>query len=87
MLPKDSKVRREQAQVLAQMQTQMQLDPHLREKPVQEKVMPYSDKLFRKTAIEWLVSTDQVCNGLFLYLPFNNHLLTANRCPRSSEVC
>jgi hypothetical protein len=28
--------------------------------PQKERVVPYSDNLFRDAAIEWLVSTDQV---------------------------
>ena len=39
---------------------QSRLDSHLREKPQKERVVPYSDDLFRSAAIEWLVSTDQV---------------------------
>jgi hypothetical protein len=41
---------------------QSTLDPHLEERPVKEHVIPYSDNLFREAAIEWLVSTDQVCS-------------------------
>lgn len=26
-----------------------------------ETFVPYSDALFRKTAVEWLIATDQVC--------------------------
>ena len=40
---------------------QLCLDPHLREKPQKERVIPYDDDLFRDAAIELLVSTDQVC--------------------------
>jgi hypothetical protein len=36
------------------------LDRDLREKKTNERVMKYTDKLFRKVAIEWLVATDQV---------------------------
>ena len=44
-----------------------QLDLHLQERPVKEKVLPYSDKFFRKTAIKWLVLTDQVHRILYWY--------------------
>ena len=45
----------EQAKAKLHQQT---LDPHLREKP--ERVVPYSDALFREAAVEWLIATDQV---------------------------
>jgi hypothetical protein len=57
MLPGDTKRRKAKADTDAQ-QT---LDPHLRELPVKERVYPYTDVAFRQAAIEWLVSTDQVC--------------------------
>jgi hypothetical protein len=57
MLPKDAKKRRNDAAA----DKQSRLDPHLREKPQKERVIPYNDDLFRDAAIEWLVSTDQVC--------------------------
>ncbi len=62
MLPKDTKQRRETEAAGA---TQSTLDGHLREKPaVPERVVKYTDALFREAAIEWLVSTDQVSNSL-----------------------
>jgi hypothetical protein len=36
------------------------LDHDLVEKKMTERIVPYSDKLFRQAAIEWLVATDQV---------------------------
>jgi hypothetical protein len=60
MLPKDSKARREKAKANAQ----TSLDPHLEEMPIKKCVVPYSDALFQRVTIEWLVSTDQVCNKL-----------------------
>jgi hypothetical protein len=56
MLPKDAKNRRQ----ATMKDTQQRLDPHLEEKPPRERVIPYTDDLFREAAIEWLVSTDQV---------------------------
>ncbi|KAK6969475.1 putative AC transposase [Favolaschia claudopus] len=44
--------------------TQPTLDQHLREKPEQEVIIPYSDALFREAAIEWLVATDQPIDAL-----------------------
>ena len=58
MLPKDAKKRRKD--VLAN--DQSRLDLHLQEKPQREVIILYSDECFRDAAIEWLVSTDQVCN-------------------------
>ena len=62
MLPKDAESRRKDADA----NNQLCLDPHLREKPQKEKIIPYTDELFRDAAIEWLVSTDQVCKANFL---------------------
>ncbi|TFY77607.1 hypothetical protein EWM64_g6405 [Hericium alpestre] len=45
-------------------ETQTQLDPHLQNIPPTERVTPYSDKLFRKAAIEWLIATDQPLSAL-----------------------
>jgi hypothetical protein len=37
------------------------LDKHLKEKNLlSERVIPYSDRMFRQAAIEWLIATDQV---------------------------
>ncbi|KAJ6523122.1 hypothetical protein DFH09DRAFT_938048, partial [Mycena vulgaris] len=41
---------------------QKTLDPHLREKL--ERVVPYSDTLFRDVALEWLIATDQPIDAL-----------------------
>ncbi|KAJ7847688.1 hypothetical protein B0H13DRAFT_1646001, partial [Mycena leptocephala] len=41
---------------------QQTLDPHLREKP--ERVVSYSDELFRDAALEWLIATDQPIDAL-----------------------
>lgn len=40
------------------------LDRDLREKKLSEQVIPYSDKLFHRAAIEWLVVTDQLIQAL-----------------------
>ena len=36
------------------------LDCDLKEKKIAERIVPYSDKTFCRTVIEWLVATDQV---------------------------
>jgi hypothetical protein len=59
MLPRDTKRRREQAEA----SNQTRLDSHLKERPVREMMIPYSDQSFREAAIEWLVATDQVRVG------------------------
>ena len=43
---------------------QPHLNPHLWEKPQRERIIPYTNELFCDAAIEWLVSTDQVCKLL-----------------------
>ena len=58
MLPKDAEMRRKNLHA----QNQPSLDLHLREMPQKEITIPYTDDLFRKAAIEWLASTDQVRN-------------------------
>ena len=42
------------------MKVNQTLEKHLVKKKMSEHVTPYSDKLLRKVAIEWLVATDQV---------------------------
>jgi hypothetical protein len=73
MLPKDAEKRRNDAAA----DNQSRLDPHLKERLPKERVIPYNDDLFRDAAIEWLVSTDQVCqnsqssNTVLMYIPAN----------------
>jgi hypothetical protein len=42
-------------------QAQHTIDSHLTERKLTDRVLPYSDKAFRKAAIQWLIATDQVC--------------------------
>ncbi|KAH0837807.1 hypothetical protein J3R83DRAFT_6008 [Lanmaoa asiatica] len=56
MLPKDCKERKDRA---LSTQKQCQLDPHLHPVAAKEIIPPYSDELFRDTAIQWLINTDQ----------------------------
>jgi hypothetical protein len=41
-------------------QAQQQIDAHLTERKLSERAIPYTHQNFRKAAIEWLVTTDQV---------------------------
>ena len=54
-LPGDIKKRKEATE-----KAERTLDRDLKEKKLTERVLPYTDKLFRQAAIEWLVATDQV---------------------------
>ena len=56
-LPRDVKKRKAAAEEVTQT-----LDRDLREKKIPERAVIYSDKLFRRAAVEWLVATDQVSN-------------------------
>jgi hypothetical protein len=67
MLPKDTKNRRH----ATMKDTQQRLDPHLEEKPPRERVITYTDDLFREAAIQWLVSTDQVSEALTITIYTN----------------
>jgi hypothetical protein len=57
-LPGDVKKRKEAAE-----EVHRTLDPDLREK-IPERVVVYSDKLFRRVAVEWLAATDQVSGSI-----------------------
>jgi hypothetical protein len=74
MLPKDAKNRRQ----ATMKDTQQRLDPHLEEKPPRERVIPYTDDLFREAAIEWLVSNDQVSETSIIKLYINTCLMIAD---------
>ncbi|KAJ6617734.1 hypothetical protein B0H10DRAFT_1796852, partial [Mycena sp. CBHHK59/15] len=45
---------------------QQTLEPHLREKP--ERIVPYTDELWRTSALEWLIATDQAHIFYFIRL-------------------
>ena len=64
-LPGDVKKRKEAAQEVTRT-----LDRDLQEKKTPEWVAPYSDKLFRRAAIEWLVATDQVRNPILVVVRY-----------------
>jgi hypothetical protein len=41
-------------------QAQQSINAHMTERKLSECVVPYSDKLSKKAAVEWLIATDQV---------------------------
>ncbi|KAG1831125.1 hypothetical protein EV424DRAFT_1314869 [Suillus variegatus] len=45
-------------------QAQQTINVHLTEHKLSERVIPYTNKLFKKAAIEWLVATDQPIQAL-----------------------
>ncbi|KAG1765407.1 hypothetical protein EDD22DRAFT_775068, partial [Suillus occidentalis] len=57
MLPGDVKARKQNA-------AQQNISAHLTERKLAERVVLYSDKLFKQAAIEWLVATDQPIQAL-----------------------
>ena len=67
-LPDAVKQAKEAADIDRDMLQQSNLDGHLRKIPQQERVIPYSDKLFREAAVEWLIATDQVHNYLLILI-------------------
>jgi hypothetical protein len=60
-LPGDVKKRKEAAEEVIRT-----LDPDLRERKIER--VPYSHKVFRRAAVEWLVATDQVSDSIFLWI-------------------
>ncbi|KAH7885626.1 hypothetical protein F5I97DRAFT_1810590 [Phlebopus sp. FC_14] len=44
------------------------MNDHVREIVPTEHVIPYSDALFREAAVEWLITTNQVCLSLYYVL-------------------
>jgi hypothetical protein len=63
MLPGDIAARKKTNE-----QARHTIDTHLVERKQADHVLPYTDQTFKKAAIEWLVSTNQVCDSEF---PFN----------------
>ncbi|KAG2033417.1 hypothetical protein BDR03DRAFT_824198, partial [Suillus americanus] len=58
-LPGDVKAEKEKAA-----QAQQSINAHMTEQKLSERVVPYSDKLFKKAAVEWLIATDQPIQAL-----------------------
>jgi len=63
MLPEDTKERRQA--LTDQTLRQSVVDDHFKPATPEDKPTPYSDKLFKEAAIEWLIETNQV--SLYLY--------------------
>ena len=57
----------------------------LREKKIFEKVVPYSHRIFRRAAVEWLVAMDQVGNFI-LQLISCLIFFTAHSSSQTSQV-
>jgi hypothetical protein len=57
MLPSDVGARKKEREELQRI-----INSHLTEQKLADCIIPYSDKIFRKAAIEWLIATDQVCH-------------------------
>ncbi|KAG1848409.1 hypothetical protein C8R48DRAFT_614931, partial [Suillus tomentosus] len=76
MLALDVKERKNAAAVMSAQQGS--LDPHLHEVQPGKHVLPYSDKLFREAAIEWLASTNQPIQA-FDHPSFKKMIDTASR--------
>ncbi|KAF8526667.1 hypothetical protein BU17DRAFT_40587, partial [Hysterangium stoloniferum] len=62
MLPGDMKCRNAEAKAGAE--AQLTLDSYLQQQPIKECIVPYTDPVFCKAMIEWLVSTDQPIQAL-----------------------
>ncbi|KIM77741.1 hypothetical protein PILCRDRAFT_47046, partial [Piloderma croceum F 1598] len=80
MLPGDVKARKEKAE-----HTQQTINSHLTERKLSERVLPYSDKQFKKAAIEWLVSTDQPIQALE-YPKFKEMIDVASRATNGVKI-
>ena len=64
-LPEDVKKRK-----AAEEEAMRMLDHDLKEKKPSEWVAPYSNKLFRGVAVEWLAATDQVKKSFLQLRPY-----------------
>ena len=53
------------ANVVSKLPATRTLDRDLGEKKLLKQIIPYSDKLLRRVAVEWLVATDQVRNPFY----------------------
>jgi hypothetical protein len=56
MLPEDTKERREALQSLQQ----SAVDEHFKAVAPEDKLIAYSDEVFKEATIEWLIETNQV---------------------------
>ena len=60
---KDAKIAEDHAK-------QQSIKLHLSHGPPKEKVVSYTDALFRDAAVQWLIETNQVCPILSVYFMF-----------------
>jgi len=70
-LPKDVKARK-LAEAAASAQHQTSVEDHFPTQPPPERVIPYSDTLFKEAAEDWLAATDQVRFYLMYYVLYGN---------------
>ncbi|KAG1886428.1 uncharacterized protein F5891DRAFT_968156 [Suillus fuscotomentosus] len=80
MLPGDVKAHKEKAE-----QAQRTINSHLTECKLSERVIPYSDKLFKQASIEWLVATDQPIQALE-HPKFQEMIYVASRATNSVKI-
>ena len=68
---------------------QTSIDPHLQERVLKERVIPYLDGIFQRAVLEWLIETDQVCVCLTVMSSFIDHMnqpLQALNNPKFKEM-
>ncbi|KJA12714.1 hypothetical protein HYPSUDRAFT_116501, partial [Hypholoma sublateritium FD-334 SS-4] len=80
-LPKATKIRNEAKKAAEAAKQQSSIEPHLEERKVKERVIPYSDALFKQAAIEWLIATDQPLQALE-HPKFHEMIAVASRAPK-----
>jgi hypothetical protein len=93
-LLKAVKMKKEKADNAAAKIKQRLLDGHLKEIPLKEQVVGYTDSIFQEAAIEWLIATDQVHRLLFcvevlfvcLYLLMDIELIQAFEHPSFKKM-
>jgi hypothetical protein len=70
MIPEDAKARRQEA--ILDVKEQSQVDNHFMRIKPEDRLVPFSDKLFKDAAMRWLIETDQV--GHIFYSSCDNNL-------------
>ncbi|KAG2338578.1 hypothetical protein BDR05DRAFT_849379, partial [Suillus weaverae] len=79
-LPGNVKAEKEKAA-----QAQQNISVHMTERKLSERVVPYSDKLFKKAAVEWLVATDRPIQALE-HLKFREMIDIASRATQGVKI-
>jgi len=77
---------RKDAALAADRAKQQSLDPHLTKELPQERVIPYSDDLFRDAAVQWLVETHQVYSLLTFQERADKVSCKAHSGPRAPDL-